>query len=159
MTHCKQNFVPVLNAARRPLDPCHPARARELLRKGKAAVFRRYPFTLILKREYPDAQRQAYEVKFDPGAKVTGIAIVRNEREVIWAGELEHRGFQIRAKLAARRASRRRRRSRLRYRAPRFLNRRRAAGWLPPSLRHRIETTLTWVNRLRRWLPITGLAM
>ncbi len=60
MTHCKQNFVFVLDAARRPLDPCHPARARELSRQGKAAMFRRYPFTLILKREYPHAQRQAY---------------------------------------------------------------------------------------------------
>jgi hypothetical protein len=28
--------------------PCHPARARELLREGKAAVFRRFPFTIIL---------------------------------------------------------------------------------------------------------------
>ena len=105
MTHSKPNCVLVLDAARRPLDPCHPARARELLRKGKAAVFRRYPFTLILKREYPHAQRQAYEVKLDPGAKVTGIALVRNEREVIWAGELAHRGFQIRAKLTSRRAA------------------------------------------------------
>ncbi len=159
MTHSKPNCVLVLDAARRPLDPCHPARARELLRKGKAAVFRRYPFPLILKREYPNGQRQAYEVKLDPGAKVTGIAIVRNEREVIWAGELEHRGFQIRAKLTARRASRRLRRARLRSRAPRFLNRRRPAGWLPPSLRHRVETTWSWVNRFRRWLPTRGVAM
>jgi len=39
----------VLDTHRQPLDPCHEARARELLNKGKAAVFRRYPFTIILK--------------------------------------------------------------------------------------------------------------
>ena len=39
----------VLDANQQPLMPCHPARARELLSKGKAAVYRRYPFTIILK--------------------------------------------------------------------------------------------------------------
>ena len=35
----------VLDTGRKPLDPCSPARARILLAKGRAAVFRRYPFT------------------------------------------------------------------------------------------------------------------
>ncbi|WP_091331320.1 RRXRR domain-containing protein [Allochromatium warmingii] len=35
------NFVFVLDTERRPLSPCHPARARELLRTGKAALLRR----------------------------------------------------------------------------------------------------------------------
>ncbi|MEL7433840.1 MAG: RRXRR domain-containing protein, partial [Chloroflexota bacterium] len=38
----------VLDKNKEPLMPCHPARARELLKKGKAAVFRQYPFTIIL---------------------------------------------------------------------------------------------------------------
>ena len=42
-------YVFVLDKNRQPLDPCHPARARELLKAGKAAVFRRYPFTIVLK--------------------------------------------------------------------------------------------------------------
>jgi 5-methylcytosine-specific restriction endonuclease McrA len=54
---------------------------------------------------------------------------------------------------------RRGRRSRnLRYRAPRFNNRTRSAGWLPPSLRHRIDTVMSQVARLRRLAPIKGLA-
>ncbi|GAB5492447.1 MAG: hypothetical protein Phog2KO_26620 [Phototrophicaceae bacterium] len=40
--------VLVLDKNKKPLMPCHPARARELLRKGKATVFRRFPFTIIL---------------------------------------------------------------------------------------------------------------
>ncbi|MBK04986.1 MAG: HNH endonuclease, partial [Deltaproteobacteria bacterium] len=55
--------------------PCHPARARQLMRKGRAAVYRRYPFTIIIKeREGGDTQPTA--LKFDPGAKTTGIAVV-----------------------------------------------------------------------------------
>jgi RRXRR protein/HNH endonuclease len=38
----------VLDKNKQPLMPCHPARARQLLAKGKAAVFRQAPFTLIL---------------------------------------------------------------------------------------------------------------
>ena len=39
----------VLSSDREPLDPCHPARARKLLKQGRAAVLRKYPFTIILK--------------------------------------------------------------------------------------------------------------
>jgi len=47
----------VVDKNKQPLAPCHPARARQLLRDGKAAVFRRYPFTIILKdREGGDTQ-------------------------------------------------------------------------------------------------------
>ncbi|MGB8687872.1 MAG: RRXRR domain-containing protein [Microcoleus sp.] len=43
------NFAFVLDTNKRPLDPVPPAKARLLLNQGKAAVFRRYPFTIILK--------------------------------------------------------------------------------------------------------------
>ena len=50
------------------------------------------------------------------------------------------------------------RRSRnIRYRPPRW-NRARKKGWLPPSLKHRVETSMTWVNRLMKLAPITDLA-
>ena len=39
----------VLDKNRKPLDPCHPAKARKLLKSGKAKVLRRYPFTIIIK--------------------------------------------------------------------------------------------------------------
>src|SRR5690606_20116359 len=54
---------------------------------------------------------------------------------------------------------RRRRSANLRYRKPRFLNRKnKGKGWLAPSLQHRIDTTLSWVVRLRNVAPITHLA-
>ncbi len=39
----------VLDTMKRPLTPVHPGHARRLLKAGKAVVFRRHPFTIILK--------------------------------------------------------------------------------------------------------------
>ncbi|MDJ0577501.1 MAG: RRXRR domain-containing protein [Xenococcaceae cyanobacterium MO_234.B1] len=44
------NFVFVLDADKKPLEPCTPGMARSLLKTGKAAVFKKYPFTIILKK-------------------------------------------------------------------------------------------------------------
>lgn len=158
-----QNRVFVLDSRKRPLSPCHPARARQLLEKGRAAVYRQEPFTIILKEEKRDAIVQPVRLKIDPGSKTTGLALVlfgQNGQKIIWAAELEHRGAQIKAKILKRRQCRRGRRSRkIRYRPPRFNNRRRPKGWLPPSLQHRVDTVLTWVERLSRYVPINALSV
>ncbi len=120
------SHVFVLDSRKRPLSPCHPARARRLLTAGKAAVLRRYPFTLILMRVVTDAQPDSLRLKIDPGSKTSGLAIV-NDRSgaVVWAAELHHRGQRIHDRLLARRAVRRSRRQRhTRYRPARFANRR-----------------------------------
>ncbi len=156
------SFVFVLSSDGQPLDPCHPARARQLLDHGKAAVWRRYPFTIRLKERRAAASvTHPHRVKLDPGSKTTGIAVVAETTgRVVWAGELTHRGQAIRDALLSRRAIRRSRRQRkTRYRQPRFLNRRRPEGWLAPSLAHRVDTTRTWVNRLRRFVPVTAISM
>jgi 5-methylcytosine-specific restriction endonuclease McrA len=156
------SMVFVLSHDNQPLDPCHPARARQLLKAGKAAVFRRFPCTIILRqRMAAESETHAHRIKLDPGSKTTGIAVVQEPTgRVVWAGELTHRGQQIRDRLLARRQLRRSRRQRkTRYRPARFLNRRRPAGWLAPSLQHRVETSLTWVKRLMRLTPITAISM
>ena len=43
------NSVFVLSSTKKPLMPCRPARARQLLTAGRAAVYRQHPFTIILK--------------------------------------------------------------------------------------------------------------
>jgi len=152
----------VVDTNKQPLDPVHPARARILLKKGQAAVYKRYPFTLILKTAKGDISLANYRVKIDPGSKTTGIAIV-NERdaEVCFAAELSHRGDKIKAALDARRALRRSRRNRkTRYRKPRWKNRRnKKKGWLPPSLQSRISNILTQVRRLEKVCPITAISL
>jgi len=132
------------------------------LRKGKAAVFRRVPFTIILKC-VPEGEPTPVWVKLDPGSRTTGIALTMQRHgkdEVVWAAELEHKGLEVKTKLEKRRAVRRSRRSRkTRYRPARFLNRRRKEGWLPPSLESRVGNVVSWVNRLRRWAYVGGLSM
>ena len=68
--------VLVVDANHCPLAPCLPRRARLLLNSGKAAVLRRYPFTIILKQSYPTASPRPVRLKLDPGSKTTGITVV-----------------------------------------------------------------------------------
>ncbi|MEG4533503.1 RNA-guided endonuclease IscB [Microcoleus sp. D2_18a_D3] len=148
------NFIFVLDTNKKPLTPCKPSMARKLLTANKAAIFKRFPFTIILKKVVT-ATIKSIILKLDPGSKTTGIALLEGEK-VIFGAELTHRGQSIKASLDSRRALRRGRRSRhTRYRPARFLNRTRQKGWLAPSLQHRVETTLTWVNKLRRLAPIS----
>jgi 5-methylcytosine-specific restriction endonuclease McrA len=152
----------VVDKNRNPLMPCHPARARKLLRKGRARVLRKYPFTIIL-LDREGGYTQETQVKVDPGAKTTGIAVVaafKRGKRCIWAAELAHRGDQIRDNLLKRRQLRRGRRSRkTRYRQPRFDNRKRPQGWLPPSLQSRVDNVATWLNRIAAFCPVTHLAV
>jgi hypothetical protein len=85
----------VLDTDKRPLDPIHSAQARQLLRNKKAAIFRRFPFTIILKKSQPDSIVQLLRLKLDPGAKFTGIALVNDTSgEVVFAAKQIHFGFQ-----------------------------------------------------------------
>jgi len=151
----------VLDQNKQPLMPCHPARARELLRKGKARVFKGCPFTIILTdREGGAVQNVAFKV--DPGSKQTGMALVadfKRGKRLIWAAVLEHRGQQIKAALETRRAIRRSRRARhTRYRPARFSNRHVDKGYLPPSLQSRVDNMWTWVCRINRGCRISSIS-
>ena len=105
------NFVFVIDTDKEPLDPVHPGQARRLLKLKKAAVFRRYPFTIILKYSVKSPQTQPHQLKIDPGSKTTGITIVQGDGDVIWSAELTHRGQKIKKDLESRRSMRRNRRN------------------------------------------------
>jgi 5-methylcytosine-specific restriction endonuclease McrA len=149
--------------------PCHPARARELLGKGRAVVARQVPFTIRLKdRALVDSEVDGVQLRIDPGSKGTGLALTDEKKQVdeqgavvtvrrgLVAVELQHRGDQIHRCMQQRAGYRHRRRSaNCRYRAPRSRNRPRREGWLPPSLRHRVDTTFSQAARLCRYAPVT----
>ena len=119
-----------------------------------------------------DIDNHPLRLKIDPGSKTTmnevnrrsgssGLAIINDKTGgVVFAAELEHRGQQIKKSLDSRRAIRRGRRNRkTRYRKPRFNNRRREDGWLPPSLMSRIHNIETWIRRLRNICLITAISL
>lgn len=151
----------VVDTNRHPLNPIHPGRARLLLSSGKAAVLKRYPFTIVLKTAIQTPTLEPLRIKLDPGSRATGLALLNEQSgQLVFAAELLHRGHAIKENLDSRRGVRRsRRRRKTRYRKPRFSNRSRAKGWLPPSLQSRISNVTTWVERLRRMCPIEAISL
>ena len=88
----------VLDANKQALNPILPGRARLLLKQGEAAVYRRYPFTIILKRVVEQPTLHPLRVKVDPGSHTTGIALV-NEHPDIEGVDYQHgqlAGYEIR---------------------------------------------------------------
>lgn len=157
------DLVFVVDNQGHPLMPTSPRRARVLLKKGRAKAFSYQPFTIrLLDRAQGDTQ--PLKVKIDPGSKTTGIVLVAQFAKRGWvclaAWELSHRGQAIVNGLLARKALRQGRRSRkTRYRPARFLNRKRPAGWLPPSLRSRVDNVLSRCRKLLRVAPVSGVAV
>ena len=156
MSFNTSNRVLVLDKNKVPLMPCHPARARELLSEGKAVVYRRYPFTIIL-RDRTGGDTQHIDIKIDPGTKYTGMALVgwfKRGPRCIYGLHIKHRGDAVRQSMTQRAAFRRARRSRnLRYRPARFNNRTRSSKWVSPSIDSRVSNVMTWTRRLLSTTP------
>jgi 5-methylcytosine-specific restriction endonuclease McrA len=146
-------MVFVLSKNKKPLMPCTEKRARLLLTKKKAVIHKMYPFTIRLKNRV-HGELQPVRLKFDPGSKTSGIAI-ESKGKVLWLGNLNHK-TTIKDDIRKRRDKRRRRRSaNTRYRTPRFNNRKRHDGWLPPSLRANVESIVSISQKLKKLVPIT----
>ncbi|GAA6623252.1 RNA-guided endonuclease IscB [Scytonema sp. NUACC26] len=154
------NSVFVLSKNGKILKPTTPVRARLLQSQDQAKKLKLFPFTLILEKSVDENVEPYLELKIDPGSKITGFSLVDlNKNEVIWAMELEHRGLAIKMELIKRAGVRRSRRTRrLRYRKKRF-DRKKPDGWLAPSLRHRLLTTETWIQRLLKVAPIKSIVI
>ena len=148
--------VYVLNKNGNPLMPCKPAKARHLLRDGKAKVVSRCPFTIQLLWDCEE-NVQEVTVGIDKGSRITGFSCVANG-EILMSGEIHHR-TDIKGKMDARRASRRNRRSRKWYRKKRFLNRAssKRSGRLPPSVKANAEEVIRVVRQVP--LPISHIVV
>jgi 5-methylcytosine-specific restriction endonuclease McrA len=153
----------VLDRNKKPLMPCSEKRARLLLARGRAVVHIIAPFTIGLKdRTVTESVLQPLRVKLDPGSKTTGVAMARegtHGTQAIFFGEIVHKTI-IKKRLHDRQGHRLSRRFRhTRYRKPRFQNRQRQAGWLPPSLAARVDQTLHALAQLRQRAPVTDLSV
>lgn len=141
-----------------PLMPCHPAKARILLKNKEAKIVRMIPFTIQLLK---DAKKEVKETTLgiDPG-ETFGISVTTKD-EVLFEARVKHRDEEIKKLLVARRASRRTRRGRkTRYRKARFLNRvHNKRGWIAPSLRTMLQTYESIFNLLKKILPISKVVI
>ena len=161
MNYINHQPVPVYSSDAQPLMPTHPARARKLMQQGRAVPHHvKGLFGIrLLDRTREQSSVQDVAINIDPGSQTTGIAVVADnedgQRTVLAALEIKHRAFTIKATLTRRRSFRRNRRGRLRYRAPRFDNRRRKPGTLPPSVDSLRADTSRVVRILQTMYPVT----
>ncbi len=137
-------YVPVVGADGKPLMPCHPARARELVRKGRALRrFDRGLFYLQLV-DRKDGETQPVVVGIDPGSKWEGFTVKSGKRTFlnVHADAVTHVSRAVETRRNMRRARR--------YRTtPCRANRQnRARGGIPPSTKARWQ----WKLRLAGWL-------
>ncbi len=134
----------VISLSGEPLDPTHPAKARKLVRKGKANVLQVNPFTIQLTYE-TTKYTQEITLGIDSGYQHIGFSAVNEKKEII-SGEL-HLLQGMTKRMEERCSYRRTRRGRLRYRQPRFDNRKRNEGWLAPSIQHKLESHMAFIKK------------
>ena len=135
-------MVAVLSKTGIRLMPTSSYRARKLLAKKKAVICGYRPFTIRLtERETGDVQ--PVELAVDTGYFHVGNSLKTAKHEL---AAVEIRTLMDeKQRYDDRRQYRRMRRSRLRYRAMRFDNRRRPEGWLAPSIQGRMEQNLAFL--------------
>jgi len=135
--------------------PCCPRIAKLLLKAGKAEVVQRTPFTIKLLFG-SSGYKQNVTLGVDAGSKTIGLSATTDKKEV-FSAEVQLR-TDIVDLLSTRKQNRRTRRNhKTRYRKVRFQNRKQDKGWLAPSIRHKIDTHLTVVDKIHKILPITKI--
>lgn len=133
-------------------------KVRRLLKANKATVVNLCPFTIRLTYKSTD-HKQPVTLGIDAGAKHIGFSAT-TEKEELFACETILR-TDIVDLLSTRSQNRRTRRSRLRYRKPKFNNRvfSKKKGWVAPSVKQRIDSHLNEVNEIHKILPITKIVI
>jgi len=136
------------------LIPCKPAKARHLLSDRKARVISSNPFTIQL-LWHCEENVETITLGIDSGYKHIGFSAVTDNKELI-SGEVVIR-TDI-PKLNEEKAMyRRKKRNKLWYRKPRFMNRgNNKEGWFAPSIEHKLETHIRLIEKLKRILPVSN---
>lgn len=127
---------------------------RKLLKSKRAQVVKGNPFTIQLLYE-TENNTQDIDLKIDAGYQHIGISACTDDKE-LFSGELKLLENQ-KQRIDDKRRYRRTRRNRLRYRKPRFDNRKVKDGWLAPSIQHKLDSHLKIIRKLMAILPISKI--
>ena len=127
---------------------------RRSLHDGKAVIVERCPF--VIRLTYTTTNyTQPITLGVDAGTIHIGLSATSTKEE-LFAEEVVLRK-DITDLISSRREARRTRRNRLRYRKPKFSNRRIDEEWLAPSVRQRIDAHLKSIEDVHFILPITKI--
>jgi len=150
--------VPVVDARGMPLMPCTPARARLLLKEGKALARWNKLGVFYIKLKYAvEPKNQILAVGVDPGSKYEAVSVVGTKDTVL---NIMHEAVDwVKKALEQRRQMRRARRYRkTRCRECRGENRH-PEGRVPPSTEARWGAKLRIIAQLKRIMPISHAAV
>lgn len=151
-------MVYVIDKDGHPLMPTrHHGKVKWLLKRKQAKVVKRSPFTIQLTYEPKTHCIQDVTLGVDAGSKHVGLS-ASTEKEELFRAEMTLRD-NIPQLMTARRQSRRTRRNRLRYRKPRFNNRKRPDGWLTPTMEAKIRAHVNVINDICSILPISRIVV
>lgn len=145
----------VINKHGNPLMPCHPAKARLLLKQGKAKVIQRTPFTIQLIYGC-SGYKQPITLGVDSGYTNIGLSAVTKDKE-IYSAEVKLREDIVKLNSERRQYRRFRRYRKTWYRKPRFLNRKKPKGWLAPSIQHKLDSHIKIINQVKAILPVSQI--
>ncbi|AKB76326.1 Paclitaxel/taxanoid biosynthesis susceptibility protein TS1 [Methanosarcina lacustris Z-7289] len=146
----------VKNQYNKPLMPTTPRKARILLKSGKAEVVQRLPFTIKLL--YPTGNAtQDITLGIDTGFLNIGFSAVSDKEELI-SGEVKLLGGMP-GRNEERAMYRRNRRGRLWHRKPGFDVNTNREGWLAPSIKHKLDSHIRFINKITDILPITKIVI
>ena len=154
----RQPPVYVLSMRGESLMPCKPAKARILLRDGKAVIYSYAPFTIQL--TIPTGEtRQPVTLGVDLGSTNLGLSASTSKAE-LYAEETKLR-TDIPELLSERREHRRNRRNKLRHREERCDNRvhSKKEGWLPPSTKNKEKAIVKRIRTVLGVLPVTKIVV
>ncbi|GIV97766.1 MAG: hypothetical protein KatS3mg057_2423 [Herpetosiphonaceae bacterium] len=151
--------VPVVDSRGIPLMPCTPAKARHLLRQGKARPkWDKLGIFYVQLTYEQEPSNQPLVVGVDPGSTFEGYSVVGTQDTVL--NLMAEAPTHVKDAVEVRRTMRRARRHRTKWRRP-SRNNNRLAGKrrIPPSTRSRWEAKARIVARLTRLLPLTDAAV
>ena len=148
-------WVPVVSSTGKPLMPCHPARAAQLVKAGKAKRRFKAGLFYILLTQRVSGDTQPVAAAADPGSKKEGYCVGSEKR--VFVNIQADAVTWVKDAVEDRREARRLRRYR---KTPCRANRKnRARGCIPPSTLARWGAKLRIFNILRRLFPISVQAI
>ena len=152
-------MVYVISQEGKPLMPTgHHGKVRWLLKRKRAKVVRRMPFTIQLLYGTGSEKVQPVTLGVDTGFNTAGYS-ASTEKNVLFEAEEKMR-TDIPRLMTERREKRRARRNRkMRYREARFDNRRRPDDWLPPSIEAKLAAHQNTIRFIASFLPVSKIVI
>ena len=148
----------VLSKTDKPLMPTsNIKKIRKLLKNNRAKIVKHEPLTVQLQYE-TTSYTQPIELTEDTGYQHIGLS-VKSEKHEFFSAEYTLLPNEKEKHENQNRMYRRARRSRLRYRKPRFKNRNKPEKWIAPSLKNKADRHVDLYLKFKNICPITSVTL